>query len=159
MRPAGRRLRLGIAALKKILKRRNAGRAQANSEVKEEQSKKQTTTREQSRVRVKRRYLRPSSSSGVGNNLAVAYQTHLPIEFSVPHITKWRYISNILNPFVAALPEEEETNSYFQLDGANAHSSHRTMDPIYQSPLLTELLAEVSLVSTLAGQPGHLICQ
>lgn len=42
-----------------------------------------------------------------------------------------RYISNIFNPFVAALTEEEKTYSYFQQDGATAHTASRTLEHIY----------------------------
>ncbi|GFV10244.1 hypothetical protein TNCV_3661961 [Trichonephila clavipes] len=43
-----------------------------------------------------------------------------------------RYISNILNPFVASLNEEVKIYSYFQQDGETVHTSRRSIDPIYK---------------------------
>lgn len=42
-----------------------------------------------------------------------------------------RYIYYIFYPFVAALTEEEKTYSYFQHNGATAHTAGRTLEHIY----------------------------
>lgn len=47
-------------------------------------------------------------------------------------VNSQRYISAILNPFLAELTEDEKTYGYFQQDGATAHTAPTSLEHIYK---------------------------
>ncbi|PRD25640.1 UNVERIFIED_CONTAM: hypothetical protein NCL1_40314 [Trichonephila clavipes] len=74
--------------------------------------------------------MKPGFTRGVMSTHRMT-MTALPIighNFFHQLVNSGRYISNILNPFVAALTEKERTYSHFQQEGVTAH---QTVDYIY----------------------------